>query len=246
MNSRKRSSAFLLWIGGLLLSAPWIMAQTISATSKPSVANLDLITLQARMQNPEPLTWVFTGDSVTQGAEWTGGSRPYPEIFSERIRWEMHRSRDIIVNTAISGSKTEDILHDFDWRIAHLHPDVVSLMIGMNDCVNGSEGEKAFEANLVQLIICIRALGAIPVLHTTNATMTDPKRADLPAYNAIIQRVAISEKLILVDNWQRWQNDRAVTNLNEWLGNPIHPNGRGHVQIAEELFRTLGIHDPAS
>jgi acyl-CoA thioesterase-1 len=148
----KRFAVFLILLNGVFAFPPWMVSQATSATSKPDTASHDLLVLQTRIASQEPLTWVFTGDSVTQGALWTGGLRTYPEIFSERIRWEMHRNRDIIVNTAISGNKTADILQDFDWRIAHLHPDVVSLMIGMNDCTRGPEGEKAFEENLSQLI----------------------------------------------------------------------------------------------
>jgi len=242
----KRFAVFLILLNGVFAFPPWMVSQATSATSKPDTASHDLLVLQTRIASQEPLTWVFTGDSVTQGALWTGGLRTYPEIFSERIRWEMHRNRDIIVNTAISGNKTEDILQDFDWRVAHLHPDVVSLMIGMNDCTRGPEGEKAFEENLSQLIARIHALGAIPVLHTTSTTLPDPKRTDLPAYNAIIRKVALSQRLILVDHWQYWQGNRTAANLNEWLGNAIHPNGLGHIQIAHELFRTLGIFDPES
>lgn len=175
-----------------------------------------------------------------------GGSRTYSEIFSERVRWEMNRKRDIVVNTAISGDKTDDILNDFDWRVVHLHPNVVSLMIGMNDSVRGKAGEKLFEINLRELVERIRGTGAIPILHTTNTTMADSRRQDLSTYNTIIRKVATSEKVILVDNWQDWQQHRTAANLHEWLGNAIHPNGLGHTKIADELFRAIEIYDSNS
>lgn len=206
-------------------------------------ANADLATLQARLKDQRPITWLFTGDSVTEGAKWVGARRSYSEIFSERVRWEMNRGRDVVVNTAISGNKTDNILSDFDWRVSHLHPDVISLMIGMNDCTRGQAGEQMFETNLRELISRIRGLGAIPILHTTNTTLPDAHRADLPAYNAIIKKVAASEKVILVDNRQYWQQNRTAANLSEWLGNPIHPNGIRHAEIAQEMFRAIGIYD---
>lgn len=66
------------------------------------------------LKEKDPLIWVFTGDSITQGAKHTQGYRSYPEIFSERIRWELGRGRDIIINTGISGNTTQTILDDFD------------------------------------------------------------------------------------------------------------------------------------
>lgn len=206
----------------------------------------DLDSLHALLKAQQPITWVFTGDSVTEGAKWTGGSRAYSEIFSERIRWEMKRERDIVINTAISGNTTDDILDDFYWRIGHLHPNIVSLMIGINDSVRGPAGEPAFESNLRRLVEGIRAIHAIPILQTTNWTLEEPLRADLPAYNAIVRKVATSERVILVDNWQYWQKHRTSQDLWEWLGNPIHPNGLGHAEIAHRMFLTLGINDPCS
>src|SRR5580704_17629260 len=58
----------------------------------------------------EPVAWVFTGDSITHGALHTKGWRSYPEHFAERVRWEMKRMRDIVINTGISGDKTDGLL----------------------------------------------------------------------------------------------------------------------------------------
>ena len=230
----------------LLFATCLLSAQTQSTAPVAAPDADDLARLHRLLERPRPITWVFTGDSVTQGAKWAGDSRPYPAIFAERVRWELHRSRDIVINTAISGNRTQDILDDFDWRVAHLHPDVVSLMIGMNDSIGVSQNEPAFAANLAELVRRIRALGAIPILHTTNSTLYDRDRVDLPRYNAIIRSIAASGHVILVDNWRYWQQNRTPANLVEWLGNPIHPNGLGHIQIARQLFETLGIFDPAS
>ena len=69
---------------------------------------------------------------------------------------------------------------------------------------------------------------------------------DLPRYNAIIRNVASSGPVILVDNWNHWQQNSTPTNLTGWLGNPIHPNGLGHVQIARQLLDTFNVFDPTS
>ncbi len=124
----------------------------------------------------KPLIWVFTGDSITQGAKHTGGYRSYPEIFAERIRWEMNRTRDIVINTGISGNTTKNILSDFDWRIGQFKPSVVSLMMGTNDCSNNKDiSLNLFEDNLHSLITSIRELKAIPILQTPNIIIKEKK-----------------------------------------------------------------------
>jgi lysophospholipase L1-like esterase len=230
----------------LLLPLPLASAQTPEPDSAVVTTATDLQTLQNLLHQPHQLTWVFTGDSITHGALWTNGARSWSELVSERLRWEMRRTRDLVINTAISGNRADDILTDFDWRVAHLHPDVVTLMIGMNDCSAGPAGQKHFAANLEELVTRIRALGAIPILATTNTTLKDPNRTDLPAYNAIVRSVATRQNVILVDNWAYWQHNRNAANLSLWLGNPIHPNACGHIELAQEFLRKLDLLDPKS
>jgi len=96
------------------------------------------------LANSEPMTWVITGDSITQGALHTFGWKSYPELFAERVRWELRRVRDIVINTGISGDTSGGILKETEWRIFRFHPHVTSLMFGTNDCVAGATGRDAF------------------------------------------------------------------------------------------------------
>ena len=236
------SGALLLLLAALGHAQP--------ATEAAPLAELSL--LQTKLSAPaEPLTWVLTGDSITQGAKWVGRERSYPEIIQERVRWEMNRRRDFFINTAISGEKAAGLRADFEWRVLRFRPDIVSIMIGMNDSVAGPAGRAAFEAELRAMISQVRTAGAIPLLHLTNPIDTENpdtlRRADLPAYNEIIAQVAHATNTILVDHWALWNNTKpTLPALREWLADSIHPNGAGHRQFAIEFFRTLGCYDPAA
>ncbi len=59
--------------------------------------------IKKRMQSSVPMKWLFTGDSITHGALHTWGYRDYTEHFSERLRYEIGRPRDIVIKTGISG-----------------------------------------------------------------------------------------------------------------------------------------------
>ncbi len=228
----------ILTFGIVPLLACAVLAQ---ATNEPS----SIQRINAIFANKSrPVTWVFTGDSITHGAKHTHGSRTYTEHFAERVRWEMGRVNDIVINTGISGDKADGILRSWDWRVARFKPDVVSIMIGMNDCTRGLDKRDEFRNNLRQLIQKTRALGAVPIIHTQNTV--DPsaykERGDLPAYVAIVAEVAREEKTILVDHWQHWQN----APLKEWLNDPIHPNARGHREFAILTFKALEIYSTNS
>ncbi len=219
-----------------------------SVSSTPGVPDLARITDLLKQKNP--LIWVFTGDSITHGAKHTQGYRSYPEIFGERIRWEMGRVRDIVINTGISGNTTQTILNDFDWRIRQFKPNVVSLMIGTNDCSKKDISLDVFEHNLDSLLTMIMDLNSIPIFHTPNIIIKEkaPERARLSEYVSVMQSLAGRKEVILVDNYTYWQN--AIQSQGEtaifkkWLNDQLHPNGAGHSEIARLMFKELSIFDP--
>lgn len=86
-----------------------------------------------------PIKWVFYGDSITHGRYTRSVSGITQCSFAERIRFELGRTMDVVITTAISGDNTRGPLAGFDWRVAQFDPDVVFVMIGMNDCSEGND-----------------------------------------------------------------------------------------------------------
>lgn len=210
----------------------------------------EAIQLKQLFQQDNPVLYVFTGDSVTQGALHTYGMRCYPEIFAERVRWEMRRTADLVVNSGVNGTNTSYLLERYEWCVGQFKPDLVSVMFGINDCQENKITPEVFEDNLELIINKIRKDGAIPVLQTPNAideeglkTMQTNSREKLPEYVEIIRRVAGNEAVILVDNRQYWES-RGLDVYKAWLDDPLHPNNKGHMEIARLIFKTLSIFDP--
>ncbi len=211
----------------------------------------DFVVLRKLFDIQKPLKWIFTGDSITHGAKHTHGFRSYPEIFAERIRWEMKRTKDIIINTGISGNTTQNILNDFNWRIGQFNPNVVSLMIGTNDCGdNRNISLEVFEDNLNTLVTLIRGIEAIPIFQTPNTIIKEktPERRRFFEYVSVMQKLAGEKQVILIDNYTYWQNEilskGEIAISKKWLDDPIHPNGEGHSEIARLMFKKLSIFDP--
>ena len=46
------------------------------------------------------------------------GWRDYTQLFNERVRGELGRINDVVINTAISGNTTDNLLAGFDERAA--------------------------------------------------------------------------------------------------------------------------------
>lgn len=214
----------------------------------PLIATPIMERITSLLSDSTPLKWLFYGDSITHGAFHLAGSRDYTEHFTERVRSEMGRSRDVVIKTAISGNTTRDLLNDFDWRAGQLRHNVVFLMIGMNDCSTTRELPlEEFEANLHKLTDRFEEIGTLIVFQTTCPIVpgTAPDREPrFFEYMEAIRRVAAARGYPLVDHTAHWQAHADQHFL--WMSNAFHPNAHGHLAFARFLHQRLGIHDPQS
>jgi len=191
------------------------------------------------------LTWVITGDSITHGAWFTNGDRSYPEHLAERVRGELLRFRDIIINTGVSGEISTGLLADFDWRVLRFKPDVVSINLGMNDCARIPVEQHKKEMG--EMITKAKEAGAIVILHTTNTVFAEhPLAQKLPPFIEAIRQLAAEHDVMLVDHHKTFSAEKQGTENRTWFSDAIHPNGLGHAHMAAEMFRVIGIHDPES
>ncbi|MBZ4191392.1 SGNH/GDSL hydrolase family protein [Niabella sp. 3A5MI-3] len=195
-----------------------------------------------------PNKWLFTGDSITQGAKHTHGMRSYVEIFSERIRWELGRVRDAVINTAVSGNTSRDLIEDIEWRLLQYKPQAVFIMLGTNDAVVQKDVPvELFQRNIRTLVERVRGINAVPVLLSPNPIVEAkaPERAALRNYIQALRETAGSASVTLVDVWDKWNTELAKKykglQEDQLLNDPLHPNGRGHREIAMMLFRSLSI-----
>ncbi|MFH1006057.1 MAG: SGNH/GDSL hydrolase family protein [Candidatus Latescibacterota bacterium] len=204
--------------------------------------------IRSLLQSEEPIRWLFYGDSITHGALHTQGQRDYTQLFAERVRYELVRPMDVVINTAISGHTTEYLLEGFDWRVAQFSPHVVFLMIGMNDCSDQIDISLAqFEQNLNELADRMEMLDSRLVLQTTCPILQGVAAEREPYfddYMEAIRRVAAARELPLVDHTKFWLEHADRKGL--WMSDAFHPNGYGHQAFALLLYEAMGIYDPES
>ena len=233
----------LVLILGLVFYSPHLFAQDSSTVELNKIKKL--------FKKSDPIIWLFTGNSITHGNFMTHGYRSYSELFAERVRSEMARFRDIVINTGIAGDVVPRLTKDLEHRVLQFKPTVVSIMMGMNDTGAGPEGREAFRTAYNKLVDRLKdETDALIILHTPNPiTAVATSRSDLPAYAQIILEVAQDRGVALCDQNKLWQEHlaRNETKLIYLLGDgTIHPNRYGHVLFTHNLCKTLGIYDPNS
>lgn len=190
-----------------------------------------------------PMTWVFAGDSITQGVFHTHGSRCWVEHLHERIRWQLGRHHDVIINTGMSGWTAPEVLNQFDALIRRFDPHVVSVSLGMNDVLEGRRGLRWFRDSVQQLVTRSSEIGAQVVLHTPNLVSRAalPGRADLAHYANVLRDLASQENAVLVDHATDWTGKFGAAEPTDWLDDPVHPNASGHLRMANLTLEALRL-----
>ncbi|KAA0961897.1 SGNH/GDSL hydrolase family protein [Microbacterium sp. ANT_H45B] len=207
----------------------------------------DLRRLTDLLAGSEPLNWVITGDSITHGLVHTQGARTYAEHLHELVRGELGRTRDAVINTAISGHRLTDILGDWDRRVATWRPDILTLMIGTNDMATGADlvtvAPAEFAASLREFVTRARAAGTIVVLQTPPSidVPNAPGRERIVEFADAVREVAASDDVILVDQHARFTDLGGGAVPWGLMNDPFHPNAAGHAALALELTHALGI-----
>ena len=218
----------------------------------------DRATLRGLLASGAPVTWVCTGDSITQGLIHTRGARNYVDHLHELIRGDAGRVQDAVLNTAITGWRADLILGDFDRRVAHWRPDVVTLMIGTNDCttewLDPVIEVPEFADSIAEFVRRVRVLGALPLLQTppTVDLRHAPDRARIGEFAQAIRDVAARDDVILVDQHAAFTAFSAGTGPgNEdmaWglLDDAFHPSAAGHALLALGWAAVVGFDAPDS
>jgi acyl-CoA thioesterase I len=202
------------------------------------------------LQSDSPLKWVFTGDSITQGSYYTFMSRDYVQIFEERLHRELNRIRDIVIKTGVSGWTTENILNDIQWNILQFNPDIVSIMLGMNDASTLKIEDFADNYRLILETVLSKTEASI-ILHTPNPVTAgyDLTRSEnLPGIVEQVKNLGQHYNLPVVDHWEAFNKywEENSFRMYTWMGNGIHPNKYGHRMLAKTFFESISLWDESS
>ncbi|HSF44629.1 MAG TPA: SGNH/GDSL hydrolase family protein, partial [Chitinophagaceae bacterium] len=139
--------------------------------------------------------------------------------------------------------------NDYEWRVAQFSPAVVFIMIGTNDASKKKEiSTDKYRSNIEVLVSRIRKGRGIPVLQTPNIIITEKAagRESLKEYVSILREVSETENALLVDHWKYWEGKAKLAPdevYRKWMSDELHPNGKGHDEMAKLLFKKLEIFD---
>jgi len=198
------------------------------------------------------LTFLFQGDSITEGNrtydnDWNHiMGNGYAYIIASRL-WYDYPDKDLMFyNRGISGNRVKDIDARWQQDTLDLKPDVVSILIGVNDVLamiknNNPDSIEKFEETYKRILD--KTKDALP---NTLVVLCEPFILPLGWVNEkteiwqteILKRQIIVRKLaetyhtVFVELQEPFNNACQKAPANYWIWDGVHPMPAGHELIA--------------
>jgi lysophospholipase L1-like esterase len=236
----------------------------------PPVANTAVLqTARDRMAAGKPVTIVFLGDSITAqpATDFRDGQGSYVDRFAKWLERTHPQSKVVVtpknkvvpaadrqivvVKAGVGGDDTRSALKRFATDVTAHQPDVVSIMLGVNDNNRGKSGNSVppaeYKKNLETMVDKAQASGAAVILMTPSMKNLKWIAAvgNMGDYAAAMREVAQAKHCCLVDNYRGWQDaGRQGLNYMVLLGTCLnHPIDQGHQIFFKGLIAAFEKHE---
>lgn len=152
---------------------------------------------------------VCLGDSITQGGDgpngYVGLLRKYLSALYPGIE---------IINSGISGHKSNDMLAQFERDVLAHKPDLLTISVGVNNVWHGfydnhplGDGPRAvpladYRKNVTEMVTCAKAANIrVVILSTTviHEDLSNRENAKAAIYNAALQQIAYENGIQFID-----------------------------------------------
>ncbi len=207
---------------------------------------------------------LFEGDSITDGnryksraSEWDKNHQighSYAYIITGLLGLMYPQRRLEFFNRAVSGSQTGMLLSRWEESVLGINPDVLSVLVGVNDCIYHDRDVKCdysagnFKRNYRKLLTLSKeknpALKIIllePFAHIPgqkNAPTTDIARAaTLRSEQKIVRRLAAEFGAVFVPLQAAFDEAMTLREPQYWIWDGTHPTEAGHALIAREFLK---------
>lgn len=197
-------------------------------------------------------TILFQGDSITDCGRKDDMGMGYPLLVSAELGLEKP-TEYAFINKGISGNRIVDVYARIKADIINLKPDVMSILIGVNDVChefalqNGVEAEKFYKIYCMLIEEIKQALPEIKIMLLEPFVL--PGKCNEGEYNEwraeVIKRAEkvrlVAEKYGLPFIPLQDKFDAACKNAPAvcWLRDGVHPTPIGHELIKREWIKTF-------
>ena len=200
------------------------------------------------MTDRNHIVYLALGDSYTIGTGASHESRNFPSLLAAHVQ-EATRRKVEVVNPAVNGFTTIDVLAKELGYITDLKPDLVSVLIGVNDLVQGRRAQQ-YRESLIEIYDAIVATqlpaGRVAAISIPNWSVVpaareygDPARVRsiTEQFNAVARQEAEARSFLWVDLTE--VSTRATGSTGWIAADDLHPGDAQYAAWAEEIWSHL-------
>ncbi|MES2455179.1 MAG: SGNH/GDSL hydrolase family protein [Bacteroidota bacterium] len=213
-------------------------------------------------QQKPGLTFLFQGDSITDGnhgrAEWDLNhimGHGYVYSIASKLGADFPERNLKFINRGVSGNKITDLAGRWQKDTIDLNPDVLSILVGINDSdsylkdktagVSVAAYEEIYNSLLDQtrskfpnVLFVLGEPFTLP-FSPANEERTG-RQLDVAARSAVVKKLALAHNAVFLPFQQVF--DRALKRAPEqyWIWDHIHPTVAGHELMAREWLKQVG------
>ena len=188
------------------------------------------------------LRYVALGDSYTIGTSVAERER-WPNQLVERLP-----ALELVSNLGVNGSTSRDVIDVQLPQLDALRPELISLLIGVNDVVQGVPAD-TYRANVVGILDdLVRRVGPARILVVTTPDYTvtpagadygDPAShaAKIRAWNAVNAELAEARGILVIDIYDL--SLRAGTDRSLLASDGLHPSGTQYALWVDRIVTSV-------
>lgn len=200
---------------------------------------------------------IFAGDSVTDmGSVQPVGEglfdnvgHSYVRIVENMLATWYPEVKLRVTNSGISGNTSRDLLVRFQRDVVDLHPNWVSICIGINDVWRQYDSPaipdehvspQEYEKNLEKMILLVK--GQVKGIFLLTPYYMEPNKADwmrgrMDEYGAVCERLSQKHDCILVNLQEAFNRYFKYRHSSYIAWDRVHPNQIGATIIAREFLK---------
>jgi lysophospholipase L1-like esterase len=196
---------------------------------------------------------LFQGDSITDGNRGRSADpnhilgHGYAFIIAAKYGAELAERNLTFINRGVSGNKVSDLANRWQNDTLNLKPDILSVLIGVNDA-SANVSVEQYEAALDKLLHdTVTALPNVRLVLCFPFTLPgknhkadwDTWRANIGHKQDAVARLATKYGAALVDFQKAFDDAAKRAPAEYWIWDTIHPTYSGHQIMADEWIRAV-------
>lgn len=191
---------------------------------------------------------LFQGDSITDAGRIRIGNNlgvGYVFIITAWIRRYYPHLKIEIINRGISGNTVIDLQSRWKEDCLDLQPDILTVLIGVNDCVN-KISDQQYEQVYDELLTQVKQYTTAKIILMEPFLLeVKPEHSQLSMLVknkcAIVKKLADKFGAIFIPLNTIFNELLNLAPAEYWAHDGIHPSPQGHFIIAETWLKTVGI-----